>query len=100
MSRSSPASAEGNENLGRGKHEKSWQLIEAAHAILAEIQPATVRAVCYRLFVGGVIPDMSKPSTQRVSTQLTWAREYGHIPWNQAPFCRRAPRHGNRRQGH
>ncbi len=68
-------------NLGRGKHQSSLDLIEAAADILDEIQPATVRAVCYRLFVAGVIPDMSKRSTQRVSTQLTWAREQGHVPW-------------------
>lgn len=68
--------------MGRGKHQASLELIEAAHAILAEIHPATVRAVCYRLFVTGMIPDMSKASTKRVSGQLTWAREHRHIPWD------------------
>jgi hypothetical protein len=67
--------------VGRGKHQASLDLIEAAIDILSEIQPATVRACCYRLFVAGVIPNMSKRSTQRVSTQLTWAREHGHVPW-------------------
>jgi hypothetical protein len=37
--------------------------------------------VCYRLFTEGLIPDMGKGSTDRVSTQLTWARENGVIPW-------------------
>jgi hypothetical protein len=50
-------------------------------AILAEIQPATVRAVCYRLFVAGLIPDMSKNNTSKVSRHLVKAREDGAIPW-------------------
>ena len=66
---------------GRGKSAKSLELISAAREILAEIQPATVRAVCYRLFILKLIPDMSKGSTNRVSTQLRDARERGLIPW-------------------
>jgi hypothetical protein len=66
---------------GRGKAAKSMRLIEAAHAILEEIQPATVRAVCYRLFVAQMIEDMSKDSTNAVSRQLVWAREQDIIPW-------------------
>jgi hypothetical protein len=65
----------------RGKSGKSLELIGAAYKILAEIQPATVHAVCYRLFTSGVIPDMSKSSTNRVSKQLAYARENGMIPW-------------------
>jgi hypothetical protein len=57
------------------------ELIEACHEILTEIQPASVRAVCYRLFTLGLIPDMSKGSTNKVSTQLVWAREQCVIPW-------------------
>jgi len=67
--------------MGRGKSQKSFDLIEAAHNILAEIQPATVRAVCYRLFIMGLIRSMAKGETNRVGTQLTWAREQGIIPW-------------------
>lgn len=66
---------------GRGKSAKSLALVDAAHAILSDIQPASVRAVCYRLFVAGVIRDMSKASTQRVSEQLVYARENRIIPW-------------------
>jgi hypothetical protein len=66
---------------GRGKSQRSLQLIDAAKVILAEIQPATVRAVCYRLFVAGLIDSMEKRNTSRVSVQLTWAREQGIIPW-------------------
>src|SRR5262249_43312402 len=60
----------------------SWELIVASYAILAEIQPATVRAVCYRLFTDGLIGSMAKPEKNRVGSQLTWAREQGHIPWD------------------
>jgi hypothetical protein len=67
---------------GRGKAAKSLQLIEACRDILREIQPASVRAVCYQLFVRGLLPDMSKASTARVSTQLTWARENRLISWS------------------
>ena len=66
---------------GRGKSRASLDLIEASHKILAEIQPATVRAVCYRLFTMGLIPDMSKVSTNKVSRHLVYAREQGIVPW-------------------
>ncbi|HMO48797.1 MAG TPA: hypothetical protein PKB14_22580 [Rubrivivax sp.] len=76
---------------GRGKASATLKLIEACHGILAEIQPASVRAVCYRLFTMGLIPDMSKGSTNKVSTQLVWAREHGHIPWEWIVDETRAP---------
>ena len=66
---------------GRGKAQKSLDLINSSKAILEEIQPATVRAVCYRLFVAKMIPDMGKVSTGKVSKQLVWARENDVIPW-------------------
>jgi hypothetical protein len=66
---------------GRGRSQRSLDLIEAAYNILAEIQPASVRAVCYRLFTMGIIASMVKSETNRVSGQLTWARETGCIPW-------------------
>lgn len=65
----------------RGKSKSSIELIEASHKILEEIQPASVRAICYRLFTLGKIPDMSKGSTGKVSKQLVYARENGLIPW-------------------
>jgi hypothetical protein len=67
--------------MGRGKPADSMALIECAHAILKEIQPASVRAVCYRLFTAGVIDSMSRANTNRVSTQLVYAREHGIIDW-------------------
>lgn len=66
---------------GRGKSAKSMALVDAAYDILAVIQPATVRAVCYRLFTMGLIKSMTKNETNKVSTQLVWAREQGLIPW-------------------
>jgi hypothetical protein len=67
---------------GRGKSQKSLALVDAAHEILAEIQPASVRAVCYKLFTRGLIPSMAKSETNRVGAQLTWAREHRLIPWD------------------
>ena len=75
----SPQNKSGKET--RGKSRRSLALVEAAAAILEEIQPATVRAVCYRLFTLGLITGMTKGETNRVSAQLTWAREHGGIPW-------------------
>ncbi|ADG17050.1 conserved hypothetical protein [Paraburkholderia atlantica] len=67
--------------MGRGMHEASKQLIAAAIDILEVIQPATVRAVCYKLFTMGLIPNMAKSSTNRVSSLLTRARENEDIEW-------------------
>ena len=67
--------------MGRGKSRRSLELIEASIEILREIQPATVRAVCYRLFTLGLIDSMKKNETNKVGRQLTDAREAGSIPW-------------------
>jgi len=67
--------------MGRGRSEKSLELVQLAHEILEQIQPASVRAVCYQLFVRGAIPGMDKASTNRVGALLTRAREEGEIPW-------------------
>jgi hypothetical protein len=77
--------------VGRGKSQRSIALINAALAILAEIQPATIRAVCYRLFTAGVIGSMEKKHTNRVSTQLVWAREQEHLDWGWIVDETRAP---------
>ena len=74
--------AQKSSRRGRGKSASSLALVEAAKSILEEIQPATVRAVCYRLFVAGLIADMGKNSTGKVSKQLVWARENAVIPWH------------------
>jgi hypothetical protein len=66
---------------GRGRSAKSMILIEAARRILQEIQPCSIRAVCYRIFTQKMIPDMGKKSTGAVGAQLVFARETGLIPW-------------------
>lgn len=65
----------------RGKSRATIAMVEAARVILEEIQPASVRAVCYRLFTGGLIDAMNKTNTDKVSRALVWAREEGIIPW-------------------
>jgi hypothetical protein len=67
----------------RGKSRASLAIVEAAERILSEIAPATVRAVCYRLFVEGLIPNMSKASTDKVSRLLVDAREQEIIDWSE-----------------
>jgi hypothetical protein len=65
----------------RGKGKRSVELVGVARQILNEIRPASVRALCYRLFVAGRIPDMGKSSTNSVSRLLRIAREVGEVPW-------------------
>jgi hypothetical protein len=67
--------------MGRGRSEKSIALVETAREILAEIQPCSVRSVCYQCFIRGVISGMDKANTNRVGALLTRAREEGEIPW-------------------
>jgi hypothetical protein len=68
--------------MGRGRAQKSNDLIAAAREILEEIHPASVRAVAYRLFVRNLISSMSKKSeTNKVSHLLTEARKETTIPW-------------------
>lgn len=66
---------------GRGKARKTLELVQAAYDFLEEAHPTTVRGVCYRLFVRGVIPSMERNQTARVSRLLKDAREEGEIPW-------------------
>lgn len=67
--------------MPKGKTQRNLDLIDAAALILETIHPASVRAVCYQLFMRGLIANMSKGQTDRVSTQLVYAREQGIIPW-------------------
>lgn len=67
---------------GRGKSARSLELIEACHKILSEIQPCSVRAVCYALFNRHLITSMAKTETNRVSRLLTAAREEDLIRWD------------------
>jgi hypothetical protein len=68
--------------MGRGKAAHTIRLIEAAKEILEEIQPASVRAVCYQCFIRGLIQSMEKGRTDRVGELLRDAREEGEIPWD------------------
>jgi hypothetical protein len=67
--------------MGRGLSQQSRVLIRAAHNILSEIEPASVRAVCYKLFTQERISSMSKNETNKVSRLLRIAREEDFIPW-------------------
>jgi hypothetical protein len=67
---------------GRGLAAESLELIDASRSILVQIQPATVRGVCYQLFTHGVIASMQTSETQKVSRLLVRAREQGIIPWD------------------
>ena len=66
---------------GRGKSDKTMKLISESIKILEVIQPCSVRAVCYQLFMKKLITDMGRNSTGAVGKQLVYARENGLIPW-------------------
>lgn len=68
---------------GRGISQNSKRIIEAARAILEAENPASVRAVCYRLFITHrLIASMAKSETDKVSKLLVRARENGIVPWS------------------
>jgi hypothetical protein len=67
---------------GRGRAQSTLDIVAASYDILEQIQPASVRAVCYQLFNRKFLKDMSKGETQKVSKILTKARENGEIPWD------------------
>jgi hypothetical protein len=66
---------------GRGRAQKSIDLIEAMHAAAEAAQPITGRGIGYKLFTAGHIPSMARAEMQRVYRLLTQAREEGTIPW-------------------
>jgi hypothetical protein len=68
--------------MPRGKTAAVVRLIDACVTILEQIQPASVRAVCYQLFVQGLIEAMSKLCTNRISRHLVYAREHTIVPWD------------------
>lgn len=63
------------------RSKKTVRLMAAASRILQEIQPASIRALCYRLFIEGLIPNMGRPACQSVSVFMRIARENAEIPW-------------------
>ena len=66
----------------RGQSRASLDLVAAAQDILAEIQPASVRAVGYQLFTRKLIPSMARSEMNKLSKLLTRARENETIPWD------------------
>jgi hypothetical protein len=76
---------------GRGLAPKSIRLISASHEILEQIQPASVRSVCYQLFNCGLLSGMITGETQKVSRLLVHARVNGIIPWEWIVDETRAP---------
>jgi hypothetical protein len=77
--------------MSRGRSKRSKELVEASREILSIIEPATVRAVCYKLFVAGLIESMAKSETNKISRLLTLARENGEIPWSSIVDETRSP---------
>jgi hypothetical protein len=67
--------------MTRGKGKETLALIDAMKEILEQIQPASVRAVCYRLFVRKLITGMAKNETNKVGNHLVYAREEDIVPW-------------------
>jgi hypothetical protein len=67
--------------VSRGRGVRTQTLIDAAFKILHEIQPASVRAVCYQLFIAKLIENMGKSSTNSISRLLRIARENREIDW-------------------
>ncbi len=64
---------------GRGRAQRSLDLIQAMYEIAEEAEPITGRGVGYKLFSLGLIPSMDKmPAVYRL---LKEAREEGTIPW-------------------
>jgi hypothetical protein len=66
--------------MPRGKAANTMELIGEMERILQAIHPASVRAVCYQLFVRNLIPSMAKSVTNGVGQQLVYARKQGIIP--------------------
>jgi hypothetical protein len=66
---------------GRGRAQKSIDLIEAMHDIAKAAEPITGRGIGYKLFTAGLIPSMSVQDMAKVYRLLREAREEGEIPW-------------------
>jgi hypothetical protein len=51
----------------RGRAKATLDLIDTCIEIIEQVQPITVRGVCYRLFVAGMIDSMAVKNTQKIS---------------------------------
>ena len=67
--------------MPRGETQRITAFIHACYEILVQIQPASVRAVAYQLFIHKLLASMSKADTNKVSAHLVTARKDGRIPW-------------------
>jgi hypothetical protein len=66
---------------GRGRAQRSKDLIEAMYDAAEAAQPITGRGIGYKLFVAKLIIAMSRNEMQKVYRLLKEAREEGLIPW-------------------
>jgi hypothetical protein len=66
---------------GRGRAQRSLDIIKAMYEIAEASQPITGRGVGYKLFSQNLIPSMSRNDMQVVYRLLKEAREEGTIPW-------------------
>lgn len=66
---------------GRGRSQRSLDIIKAMHKIAEESHPITGRGVGYKLFSLNLIPSMGTNDMQSVYRLLKEAREEGIIPW-------------------
>ena len=73
--------SETSSKKGRGRAQKSLDLIEAMYLAAKTAQPITGRGIGYKLFTAGLIPSMARSEMQRVYRLLKEAREQGDIPW-------------------
>jgi len=67
---------------GRGRAQRSLDLIETMYAIAEAAQPITGRGVGYKLFSRRLIPSMSRADMKIVYRLLKESREEGTIPWS------------------
>src|SRR5262249_6506176 len=66
---------------GRGRAQRSLDLIDAMYDAAEAAEPITGRGIGYKLFTAGLIPSMARSEMQRVYRLLREAREEGSIPW-------------------
>jgi hypothetical protein len=81
--------------MGRGLGVTTRVRLDAVIEILTLIAPATVRAVCYQLFIRHLIASMAKNETNKVSRLLVGARDRGDVAWNAIVDQTRAPEEAN-----
>jgi hypothetical protein len=79
--RADPEHFETRLRKGRGRAQRSLDLIEAMYDAAEAAQPITGRGIGYKLFTAGLIPSMARSEMQRVYRLLKEAREEGTIPW-------------------